>query len=132
MAFKLNGAAAAQLADGMKVAISGAYLEFYAGAQPGTAGGTAGTLLGYISAVSLAWSANGTCSLDTPVESTFDLGGTITWARLTKYSSDAGGTAIIDGICGTASTCDFVISDAIVNPGDTVDLYDIKIVQPMV
>jgi hypothetical protein len=104
-------------------------LRVYGGTQPGTAGGTAGTQEILVRIDGLSWGAatNGTATLTASKTGTAGTTGTATWARL----SGTNGTGyIIDGVCGTAATSDFVIDAAAISADAVVTLTAATIVQP--
>lgn len=106
-----------------------AILRVYNGNQPSTAGGsTAGcSMLVQISAIGWAAASNGTAALSTTYLGTAGVTGTAGWARL---SDSAGTNYVIDGICGTAGTSDFMIDNQVISALGVVTLTSATLIQP--
>jgi hypothetical protein len=104
-------------------------LKVYDGTQPGTGGSTSGASNMIIQFSSLSWAVgtNGSCLLSSAVLGTAGMDGTATWARL---SNADGSTYIIDGNCGTASTCEFVIDAAEIVQDQVITLSAATFIQP--
>lgn len=133
MAIRLNAGIRNSIVDsGVVAVVNYGILGLYNGTQPGTGGGsTSGcTRISVINADVPAWAGavGGTASLTAGTYTgTAGSTGTISWARL----ADGGGTSyIIDGNCGTAATCDFVIDSAVVTVGATITLSSANIIMP--
>ena len=104
-----------------------AVLKVFNGTQPGTAGGTAGTLLVTISPIAWNAASNGTAGITATVSGTAGSSGTASWARL----SDSSGTSyIVDGACGTSVTSTFVIDAVNITALAEVTFSSATIVQP--
>lgn len=130
MALRLNDPLRTKIVDDGIVGYLGtsAILKVYGGTQPGT-GGEATTQGIIVQIGSISWGAasNGTASISGAPSGTCGTAGTATWARL----SDSSGTAyVIDGNCGTASTCDYVITAIAIDADEVVSLTAAAIVQP--
>jgi hypothetical protein len=108
---------------------SAGLLRIYGGTQPGTAGGDSGTqgTICQISGISWAAGSNGTAAITSSFTGTAGSNGTSAWARL---SSSDGSSFVIDGLCGTAATSDFVIDVAGISAGSVITLSSASIVMP--
>ena len=131
MALKLNNAVRSAIVDSGVVGQLGtdAVLKVYGGTQPGTGGATAGTQAVIVQISGIAWNAatNGTAAILASKTGTAGSSGTSTWARL----SDVSGTAyIIDGVCGTASTADFLIDSQVISASAVITLTSATLIQP--
>jgi hypothetical protein len=105
-----------------------AFCRVYAGTQPGTAGGTVGdTLITEIAGVSWNSAVGGTTSLAGSSWGSAATDGTAGWARILNSTDE---TMCIDGNCGTAATCDFVIDKEVVTVGDDMYLTAADIIMP--
>jgi hypothetical protein len=134
MAIRLNSATRNKIVDIVTAYLSGTdgtagsvgMLRIYSGAQPGTAGGTAGVLL--VTIEGLAWSAatGGTAVLAGTYSGTSATTGTAGWGRL---SGTDGSSYIIDGDCGEGGV-DFVIDNAAIEAELSVTLQSASIIQP--
>jgi hypothetical protein len=137
MAIRINDPLRTKIADYVVAWLSGTggtsgtsgMLKVYGGTQPTTGGGTAGTQEILVQMDLIGWEAatNGTSAISASVVGTAGTDGDAVWARL----SDSSGTAyIIDGGCGTAATCDFVIDEASIAFEAPITLTDATIMQP--
>jgi hypothetical protein len=136
MAIRLNSTLRSYIVDSGVVAVLGsgsALLRLYTGTQPADGGGsTSGcVLLCTIDTTAPAWASasNGTAALSAgSYTGTTGTSGTVEWARL----SDSGGTSyVVDGNCGTAATCDYVIDSAVFSTaGATVTLTAATLIMP--
>ena len=108
---------------------SAAILKVYAGDFPSTAGATSGTQAILVQINFIGWKAasNGTALLGTSYPGTAINTGVPNWGRMSDYT---GTGYIIDGVCGTATTCDFKISSSSMSPTDVITLTVASIVQP--
>lgn len=96
-----------------------AYCRVYAGTRPTTAGGTTGdTLIAEITGISWNSATGGTTSISSSSWGSAATDGTAGWARILDSTDE---TYCIDGNCGTAATCDFVIDKEVVTAGE--DMY---------
>jgi hypothetical protein len=137
MAIKINDPLRTIIADIVTAWISGTngtsgtsgILKVYGGTQPTTGGGTAGTQEILVQIEPIGWNSatSGTATISSTVGSSAGTGGDAVWARL----SDSSGTAyIIDGGCGTAATCDFVINEDGIVAEAVITLTTATIIQP--
>jgi hypothetical protein len=130
MAIRLNNAMRSQIVNSGIVGGFGTsgILKVYGGTQPST-GGEATTQGIIVEIGSIDWGAatNGTALITGTKTGTANTAGTATWARL---SGSDGTSYIIDGNCGTASTCDFVIDAVGIASTSIVSLTAATIVQP--
>lgn len=134
MAIRINNALRSKMVDNVTAYLSGtggtsgsmAMLRVYSGTQPGTAGGTSGTMLVQIDSISWVAGSNGTATITTNNTGTAATTGVSAWARL---SGTDGTTYVIDGNCGT-STQDFVIDIASITAEGVVTLTAATIIQP--
>lgn len=140
MALRINNPLRSGIGDAISKCLSGTggiagtsgtagVLKVYTTPQPGTAGVTSGTCTMIVELSPLSWAAgsNGTCTLSASRAGTAVADGTAAWARLSDYS---GTGYILDGSCGTAAACDFVIDSTVISSGAVVTLTAATIVQP--
>lgn len=112
-------------------------LRIYNGTQPANAdAATSGTMVCEI--INIGWGGTGNAGTiggtgGTVIHSSGGPGyagtaytnGTVTWARMETFGTGFTGSAAthrIDGDCGTASTCTFVINVAVIEKGGSVTL----------
>lgn len=102
----------------------GSLLGVYDGVQPAYPGSgdvVGNNLLVQFSGISWVDGTSGTSAsraLSTRILGTAATTGTATWARL----SDGNKIFCIDGVCGTAGTCDFIINTTQIVKGQTIVL----------
>jgi hypothetical protein len=130
MAIRLNNAMRSAIVNSGIVGFLGTsgIVKVYDGVQAANGGDAAtGNCLVQINAVAWNTGTNGTALITGTKTGTAGTAGTATWARL---SGTDGTTYIIDGNCGTAATCDFVIDAAPIALSSVVSLTAATIVQP--
>lgn len=132
MALRIQNDLRSAIVDMITGTYGTARLRVYGGTQPGTAGDstTANVLADFTVAENvISWNpaTNGTAAISASKTTTAGTTGTASWARL---SSTDGTSFVIDGACGTASTCDFVIDAAAISAGAVVTLTAATIIQP--
>jgi hypothetical protein len=131
MAIRLNDAIRTGIVDSGIVGMLGTsgILKIYNTPQP-PAGGEATTsnLIVTISGISWNPATNGTGLISgTKTGTAGATAGTAAWGRL---SGTDGSTYLVDGNCGTAATCDFVINAVAIAASSVVSLTAATIVQP--
>lgn len=129
MALRLNDPLRSAIIDGIVGNIGTGGLKVYGGDRPSEGGGTAGTqeILVELSGIVWGTALNGTAAITGSINGTSGTGGTAIWARL---SGTDGTGYVIDGICGTAATSDFVIDQAVIQTSDVVTLTAASLIQP--
>ena len=130
MAIKFDEIIGSVIVDSLVNSLSGSvsFLQVYDGTQPEIAGGTSGSCNLLVQFSGLAWDSAsfGSSALLDQKTGTAGTSGTATWARITEDT----GIYIIDGNCGTASTCDFVISNNVIAKNQIITLKKASIVFP--
>lgn len=134
MAIRLGDSIRSKIVDVVTAYISGTggtagsqgMLRVYSGTQPGTAGGTSGTLLVTINGLAWTSASNGTSAIIESCVGTSATSGTAGWARL---SGTDGSSYIIDGACGETVE-DFVIDFIAIADASPVTVTAATIIQP--
>lgn len=129
MAVRISDSMRSKIVDsGIVGAFGTGILKIYGGSQPVTGGGN--TTQGVLVQISgLTWSAatNGTANLSSSCQGSASTSGTATWGRL----SDTSGTGyIVDGVCGTSTSSDFVIDSEGIESTSVITITTATIVQP--